>query len=203
MRAGVRRTTAAVLGTAAVVFTGIAGSATVGPAVRAEVVVAGEGDPLDVRRIRIVDGLSPGGSYRLPAFSIRNHRGSRAAYRPVISADSAQKERRPPRRWLHFLPATVVIDAGRSRAVGVRLELPEDAAPGAYAVVFTARPGGGPHGARLTFRIEPAETMRSSLRQAANHTIGVVLASFGAALVIALARVGARVRSGQVTDSQP
>jgi len=64
----VRRLTAAVATTAAVValaLVGIEVSAAVSTAVRAEVVVAGEGHPLDVRQIRIVDGLGPGESYRL------------------------------------------------------------------------------------------------------------------------------------------
>ena len=71
-----RRLTAAVLATAAAAITiaGIAVSAAADAAVRAEVAVAGEGHPLDVRRIRIVDGLRPGESYRLPAVGIRNHR---------------------------------------------------------------------------------------------------------------------------------
>ena len=138
------RLTAAVLATAAVANTiaGIAVSAAVDRAVRAEVAVADQGHPFDVRWIRIVDGLSPGESYRLPAFGIRNHRGSRTPYRLVVSGGAAQAERRRLRHWLHFVPAAVVIDAGRSRAVGVRLDLPDDAAPGVYAVVLGVRPGG-------------------------------------------------------------
>ena len=174
----------------AIAIAGIAVSAAVDAAVRAEVVVAGEGHPLDVRRIRIVDGLRPGESYRLPAFGIRNHRGLRTAYRLVVSAGAAQAERRPPRRWLRFVPAAVVIDAGRSRAVGVRLELPDDAEPGVYAVVLGVRPGGS-EGARLTFRIEPAESTRAWLRQAANLAMWVVPALVGAVLVVFLVRVGA------------
>lgn len=85
-----------------------------------EVVVAGEGHPLDVRQIRIVEGLRPGESYRLTMFGIRNHRGLRTAYRLVVSAGAARGERRPPRRWLRFVPAAVVIDAGRAHAVGVQ-----------------------------------------------------------------------------------
>ena len=86
-----RRLTAAVLATAAVDHRrGDAVSGAVHTAVRAEVVVAGEGHPLDVRRIRIVDCLRPGESYRLPTFSIRNHRRSRTAYRPVVSAGAAR-----------------------------------------------------------------------------------------------------------------
>ena len=62
-----RRLTAAVLATAAAItIAGNAVSAAVHTAVRAEVAVAGKDYPLDVRRIRIVDGLRPGESYRLP-----------------------------------------------------------------------------------------------------------------------------------------
>lgn len=183
-----RRLTAAVLATAAVAIT-IAGavSADVDAAVRAEVAIAGEGHPLDVRRIRIVEGLHAGQSYRLPAVGIHNHGGSRTAYRLVVSASAAQAERRPPRRWLRFVPAEVVIDARRSRAVGIRLELPDDAAPGVYAVVLRVRPGAS-EGARLTFRIEPAKTTRSWRRQAAELATWVVPAFIGAVLVVFLVR---------------
>jgi hypothetical protein len=183
------RLTAAVMAAAAVANTiaGIAFPAAVDRAVRAEVAVADQGHVLDVRRIRIVDDLSPGESYRLPAFGIRNPRGSRTTYRLVVSAGAAQAERRPLRRWLRFVPAAVVIDAGRSRAVGVRLELPDDAAPGEYAVVFGARPGGS-EGTRLTFRIQPAESTRAWLRGAANIAMWVAPTLIGAVLVLFVVR---------------
>ena len=183
------RLTAAVMATAAVAITiaGIAVSAGVDRAVRAEVTVAGKGHPFDVRRIRIVDGLSPGESYRLPAFAIRNHRESRTVYRLVASAGAAQVERRPLRRWLQFVPAAVVIDAGRSRAVGVRLELPDAATPGVYAVALGVRPGGS-EGARLTFRIEPAENTRPWRRQSENLAMWVGPALLGAVLIIFVVR---------------
>ena len=184
-----RRLTAAVLATAAVAITvaEIVVSAAVGTAVRAEVAVAGKGHPLDVRRIRIVDGLSPGESYRLPAFGVRNQRSTRTTYRLVASASAAQADRRPPRRWLRFVPAAVVIDAGRSRAVGVRLELPDDAAPGIYAVVLGVRPGSS-EGARLTFRIEPAESTRAWLPPAADLATWMVTALIGVVVVAFLVR---------------
>jgi hypothetical protein len=185
-----RRLTAAVLTTAAaIVIAGGAVSADVHTAVRAEVVVAGEGYPLDVRQIRIVDGLRPGESYRLPTFSIRNYRDFRTAYRLVVSAGAARWERRPPRRWLRFVPAAVVIDAGRTHAVGVRLELPRDAGPGVYAVVLGTRPGGS-EGARLTFRVEPSETTGALGRQTAGLAMWVVTVLVGVVLA-SLIRVGA------------
>lgn len=185
----VTRLAAAVLAAAAAAIAGVVASAAADRAARAEVAIAGKGHPLDVRRIRIVDGLSPGESYRLPPFAIRNHRGSRTAYRLVVFAGAAQAARRPPRRWLRFVPAAVVIDAGRSRAVGVRLELPDDAEPGAYALVLGVRPGRS-EGARLTFRIEPAESTRAWLRQAAKVGMWVVPTFVGAILLVFLVRVG-------------
>jgi hypothetical protein len=184
--------TAAVVATAAVAITiaGIAVSASLDSPVRAEVALAGKGHPLDVRQIRIVDGLRPGESYRLPTFSIRNHRGFRTAYRFVVSAGAATWGRRLPRRWLRFVPAAIVIDAGRTHAVGVRLELPRDAEPGSYAVVLGARPG-SPEGVRLLFRIEPTESTLASLRQAANLAMWVVPALAGVVLVLGLVRFGA------------
>jgi hypothetical protein len=197
----VRRLAAAVLATAAAAIAGVVASAAVDPAVRAELAVAGNGHPLDVRRIRIVDGLSPGESYRLPSFSIRNHRSIRTAYRLVVFASATQAERRPPQGWLRFLPAAVVIDAGRSRVVGVRLKLPDDAEPGLYEVVLGLRPGGS-EGARLRFRIEPAERTRGWLRQAVNVAMWVVPTFFGAVLVVFLVRVGheSRAADGQQTS---
>ena len=188
-----RRLTAAVATTAAVValaLVGIEVSAAVGTAVRAEVVVAGEGQPLDVRQIRIVDGLRPGESYRLPTFNIRNYRSVRTAYRLVVSAGAVRGVRRPPGRWLRFVPAAVVIDAGRTHAVGVRLELPRDAEPGAYALVLGTRPGGS-EGARLTFRIEPSESTGALPRQTAGLAMWVVTMLVGVVLVFFLIRVGA------------
>ncbi len=182
-----KRLAAAVLATAAAAIAGDVASAAVDRAVRAEVAVAGKGHPFDVRRIRIVDDLSPGESYRLPSFAVRNHRGGRAAYRLIAFADATEAERRPPRRWLRFVPAAVVIDAGRSRAIGLRLEVPHTAEPDAYAVLIGVRPGGS-EGVRLTFRIERAESTQAWLRQAASLSMWVVPAIVGAILVVFLVR---------------
>ena len=184
-----RRLTAAVAAATAAAVGVVVASASVDRAVRAEVAVAGKGHPLNVRRIRVVDGLSPGESYRLPSFDIRNLRGIRTAYRLVVFSGSTQAETRPSQGWLRFVPAVVVIDARRSRAVGVRLDLPGDAEPGVYAVVLGVRPGGA-EGARLTFRVEPAESTRAWLRQAVNFAIWVVPALVGALLVVLFVRVG-------------
>jgi hypothetical protein len=202
-RIAVRRSTAAVLVTAAVATT-IAGivSAAVDSAVRAEVAVSGKGHPFDVRRIRILDGLTPGESYRLPAFGVRNHRGLRASYQLILSAGAARAERLPPRRWLRFVPAAVVIDAGQSRAVAVQLQLPADAEPGVYGVVLGVHPGES-EGARLTFRIEPAESTRAWLRQPANPAMWVGPALVGAVLVVFLVRVGACRRGQQTGSNRP
>ena len=186
-----RRLTAAVLATAAAItIAGNAVSAAVHTAVRAEVAVAGKVYPLDVRRIRIGDGLRPGESYRLPAFGVRNQGRTRTAYRLVSFPGAAQAELRPRRDWLRFVPAALVIDAGRSRAVSARLELPDDAEPGVYAVVLGTRPGDS-EGARLTFRIESAEDIPAWLRQAASLAMWLLPASMGVVLVVFLARVGA------------
>ena len=188
-----RRSTAAVLAAAAVAL-GVAGSAVSDPvdgAVRAEVAVAGNRHPLDVRLIRILDGLTPGESYRLPAVGIRNHGGRRTSYRLTVAAGAARGERLPPRRWLRFVPAAVVIDAGQSRAVGVRLELPDDATRGVYAVVLGVRPGDRA-GARLTFRVDAAEATRAWFRQAAILAMWVAPALTGAMLVVYLVRRHAR-----------
>lgn len=199
-----RRLTAAVVTTAAVALAlvGIEVSAAFDAAVRAEVVVAGEGYPLDVRRIRIVDGLRPGESYRLPTFGIRNSRDFRTAYRLVVSAGAAPGERRPPGRWFRFVPTAVVLEAGRTHAVGVRLELPRDAEPGAYAVVLGSRPGGS-EGARLTFRIEPSEGTSALRRQTVSLAMWVVTVLVVVVLAF-LIRVGAMNRgqaSPNVTES--
>jgi hypothetical protein len=82
----------------------------------------------------------------------------------------------------------------------VRLELPDDAEPGMYAVVLGIRPGGS-EGVRLTFRVEPAEGTGAWLRQATSLAMWVVAALVGAVLVVFLARVGAWNR-GQQTVSK-
>ena len=181
--------TAAVIATAAVATTsvGIAVSGGGDKKVRAHVALAREAYPLDVRRIWIVDGLSPGESYRLPASGIRNHHGIRTAYRLVVTADATRAVRRPPRRWLHFVPPAVVVDAGRSRAVGLRLELPDDARPGLYGVVLRVRPG-GPEGARLTFRIQPAESTRAWIRKTLKLAMWAIPPLVAAGLVVCRVR---------------
>jgi len=196
------RLTAAVMATAAVAITiaGASVSAAGDKAVRAEVAVAGSGRPLDVRWIRILDGLMPGESYRLPAVGIRNNRSSRTAYGLVFSA-GGQAERRPPRRWLRFVPAAVVVDAGRSRAVGVRLELPDDAEPGHYAVVLGVRPGGS-DGVRLSFRVESAETTGTSRRRTASLATWVIPTLVGLVLGAFLVRGQQRIASGGQSASR-
>jgi len=182
-----RLTAAAALATAAAVTSAIVGfevSAAADAAVRAEVdvAVAGGAYPLDVRRIRIVDDLSPGASYRLPTIGLRNHRGVRTAYRIVVSGAAPHAARRPPRPWLRYVPAVVVIDPGRSRPIRLRLEVPRDAEPGWYAAVLGARPG-GPRGARLTFRIEPSGSAGASLRHVANLPMWAVIPALAGALL--------------------
>ena len=81
----------------------------------------------------------------------------------------------------------MVIDAGRSRAVGVRLELPDDAAPGVYAVVLGVRPGGS-EGVQLRFRVEPAASAGARLRRAATLALWAAPAFIGAVLVVFLVR---------------
>jgi hypothetical protein len=165
---------------AAGAFAGIEVSAAADAAVRAEVVVAGAGEALDIRRIRIVDGLRTGGSYRLPAIGIRNRSRLPTTFRLVVPAGAA-------RRWrLRFVPPEVVIDAGRSRAVGVRLELPDDAEPGVHAVVIGVRPG-RLDAARLTFRVEPAVSTGWA-RRTASFTIWILPALVGAGLVVVKVR---------------
>ena len=185
------RLTAAVMATAAAAVTaaGVAVSAAGDEAVRAEMAVAARERPLDVGRIRIVDALTPGESYRLPSFGVRNHHRVRTAYRLVVSYGAAQRELRPPRRWVHLEPAAAVIDPGRSRAVQLRLEVPRDAEPGEYAVVLGVRPGGR-DAARLTFRVEPTDH-RDWVREAPTVALWLVPALLGAGLSVALVRIGA------------
>lgn len=175
---------AAVLAAAAAAagaFVAIEVPAAASPAVRAEVTIAREGHPLDVRRIRIVDGLLPGRTYRLPAVGIRNRRGRATTYRLVVLPGTAN-------RWLRVVPARLAIDAGRSRTVGLRLQLPHEAEPGVYAVTIGVRPGGS-DGARLTFRVEPAGTAGWTRRPAR-------LAIWIAATVAGAIVLGFRTRFG-------
>jgi hypothetical protein len=176
--AAVIATAAAAAGTLAVIDVSAADDA----AVRAEVVLAREGQLLDVRRIRIVDGLLPGRTYRLPAVGIRNRRGRATTYRLVVLRGTAH-------RWLRVVPAQVAIDAGRSRTVALRLDLPHEAEPGVYAVTIAVRPGGS-GGARLTFSVEPAGATGWA-RRPAGLMMWIVAAVAGAIFLGVHARVGA------------
>ena len=123
-----------------IAIAGSAVSAAVHAAVRAEVVVAGEGHPLDVRQIRIVDGLRQA-SYRLP----RSAFGTTAvsALPTVSSSPLVRRAGNGGRRDAGCVScAAVVIDAGQSRAVAVRLRLPADAESGVYRSFSAFVPAG-------------------------------------------------------------
>jgi hypothetical protein len=178
------RLSAAVLAAAAAAagaFVAIEVSVAANPAVRAEVTIAREGYPLDVRRIRIVDGLLPGRTYRLPAVGIRNRRGRATTYRLVVLGTA--------HRWLRVVPAQLAIAAGRSGAVGLRLQLPDAAESGVYEVTIRVRPGGS-EGARLTFRVEPAGTAGWT-RRPAGLAIWIAAAVAGAILLGVRMHLGA------------
>ena len=166
-----RRLTAAVLATAAVGTT-VVGIGSPPLSTRR----CGPRSPLQGRDIRSTsDGYGSSTAYsrrELPPAGVRRSESPRSPHRLPSRRLRRRGARRtaPPRRWLRFVPAAAVIDAGQSRAVAVQLQLPADAEPGVYGVVLGVRPGDS-EGARLTFRIEPAESTRAWLRQAANLAI--------------------------------
>ena len=106
--------------------------------------------------------LSPGRVYRLPAFGIHNPGSGRATLHPGVAFVAGQDRRLAPAEWFRFTPDSVVLDAGRTRAVSARIELPSDAGKGDYAALLGAwlvpSPDGGgagaAAGARVTFAIQ-------------------------------------------------
>ena len=178
---------AAALVAAATILAG-AGVAADAP-VRAKMSVADPGRTVDVERILILDTLKPGERYRLPTIGIRNHRGVRGTYRLVVSRRAVAVELRPSQSWLHFVPPSVSIGAGRSRAVGILLELPDDAEPGVYVAVLGVHPGPD-EATRLAFSVEPVEP-ENGLTRAATIAALLLVASTGTALVLITLRAGA------------
>ena len=202
-----RRLTAAVLATAAVAMT-IAGiarlNAAVDRAVRAEVAVADEGHPISTSvGYGSSTACSPGESYRLPAVGIRNHRGSRTAYRLVVSAGAAQAEGAPT-ATLAALRAGRRRDRRRAVACGRR------AARAAgrrrtgrvYSIVLGVRPGR--FGRRASDISDRAgrEPRARGFDRAENLAMWVLPALVGAVLVVALVRGAISKPSLQPTDER-
>ena len=99
---------------------------------------ADEGAAVDVSEIAVLDALSPGGTYRLPSFGIRNAGTGRATFRLGVAHVQGQVRRPAPAEWFRFAPATFVLEAGRTRPVSARLAVPGDAEPGDYAALVGA-----------------------------------------------------------------
>jgi hypothetical protein len=130
---------------------------------------AARGVAIDVGRIEIAQDLTPGGSYRLPTFGVRNPGDGQTAYRMGASA-VVDPERKPvPDGWFRFTPNELSLKPGETKPVQARLEVPTDAEPGDYIALVGAQivtEGGGAQvgaaaAARTTFTVEPASTLEA------------------------------------------
>jgi hypothetical protein len=139
--------------------------AAVGPA------LATSGVSIDLGRIDITEQLSPGGSYNLPTFGVRNPGTERTSYTIVANPVLDPARKAPPAAWFRFDPATVTLDPGATQPVHVRLVVPTDAAPGDYIVLVGAQIAsqgsgatvGAAAAARTTFTVAPANAIDAAL----------------------------------------
>lgn len=135
-------------------------------------VAAGKAVSIDVGSIAVREQLVPGGEYRLPTFGVRNPGTESTSYELTVSYVDGQEGIRPPAEWFTFLPPTVTLGAGESRAVETTLDIPSDAEPGDYSALIgpqIAADGGGAQvgagaAARLTFTIQPSSMLEAWLR---------------------------------------
>jgi hypothetical protein len=138
-------------------------------AVAAAPAAADRGVSLDLGRIEIEQRLTPGGSYRLPVFGVRNPGTEITSYRMGASAVESEDAEAPPESWFEFEPRQLTLKPGETRPVQARLVLPTDADPGDYvalvgAQIVTEGSGaqvGAAAAARTTFTVEPATTLQA------------------------------------------
>jgi hypothetical protein len=183
----------------AILLTGVGATAEAG-SVSADVTIAplraDDGASIDVSRIAVADALSPGGRYRLPAFGIRNPGGRRVTFRLGVAHLVGQARKPAPADWFRFAPGTLVLGAGRTRAVSASLELPRDADPGDYAALVSAwlvpdgvRGGAGAGaGAHVTFGVASPGRWEAWWRR-----LDLLWISFALASLLVLWRVGRHV----------
>lgn len=135
-------------------------------------VAATTGVSIDVSRINVTEQLAPGGEYQLPTFGARNPGTDPTGYTIVVSYVDAQETYQPPASWFTFSPASFTLEGGQSRPVTTSLEVPPDAAPGAYTALIgpqIAAEGSGAlvgagAAARLTFTVGECQGLDCWLR---------------------------------------
>jgi hypothetical protein len=154
---------------------GLLAAAAVAALLAAPQAAADRGVALDIGQIDIEQALVPGGSYRLPAFGVRNPGDERTSYLlkvwPIRGGGRA-----PDPRWVRFSPVRLTLRPNRIMRIQVRIVLPADAAPGDYAaligpeIVGTGGGAsvGGAAAARLTFTVESSSTLESWWRRLKN-----------------------------------
>jgi hypothetical protein len=133
---------------------------------------AARGVAVDLGRIEIEQKLTPGGSYRLPLFGVRNPGTERTTYR--MAANPLQGVEAPPEDWFVFSPRTFTLEPGETIPVRVRITLPANARPDSYSALVGAQIAGERGGvqvgaaaaARTTFTVEPANLLQASWLQA-------------------------------------
>lgn len=131
--------------------------------------IAATGVSVDIGRIEITEVLSPGGAYNLPTIGVRNPGTEPTAYVMVANPVEDPARLAPPGGWFDFEPASLTLEPGEIRPVGVRLILPTDARPGDYIALVGAQiatQGGGATvgaaaAARTTFTVQPASSLQA------------------------------------------
>ena len=130
---------------------------------------ADRGVGVSLGRIEIVDVLSPGAGYKLPALGVLNTGDEPGDYEVAITYRADQPEKRPRDSWFELQPRQFHLNAGESRSVDVHLTLPTGADPGDYFAYIEARPiteGEGVRvgvaaATRVTFTVKPSSWLQA------------------------------------------
>jgi subtilisin family serine protease len=86
--------------------------------------------------VTLEEELSPGGTYDLPRFGIRNAGAASGAYRLEVHKPDLVLARTAPASWFTLNPASVTLQPGDRRFVTTTVRVPTDAAPGEYAALI-------------------------------------------------------------------
>ncbi len=136
-------------------------------------VSAQSGVGVNVGKIEIDQTLSTGGSYNLPSIGVINTGHDASDYSVRISYMGDQEEQRPPGDWFSFSPSEFRLEAGESRTVAIRLNIPVAARSGDYFALVEASPK-APEGSGVVVGIAAATKLTFTVR-ASNPIIGSAL----------------------------
>ena len=101
---------------------------------------ASVGVGVNLGKIEIDESLKPGGIYNLPLIGVINTGDEAGDYELEITYHQDQSEQRPSKEWFSFTPSAFHLEAGESKNVAIKIELPLNTRPGDYFAYIEAHP---------------------------------------------------------------